>query len=228
MRILKENVTARGCKILFLDCRNPEDILHLKMIQEEARGQSPHFKDIFPWRKEHCNGNYDELVMIAHSPEGICGWMTMIYSGGEKNIFVTEVTTRASKDRSFGGLGRTMFDQLDIIAKEMGVKYIYLFPLGTVRGFYERIGYSEIDSSPHMFKIIAGYPTRKKLEELKKSLAQPDEDILGEIRDQLSSSEARKFSTLVRNPINANVATDLYTQTEDIGYIREWMDTTKP
>jgi hypothetical protein len=182
------------------------------------------FKDIWPWRRR-CEP--DQFVYIAlRLPEyvslddmmtekmnpDIYGWMQMTVSTWHKRriAYVNEVSVRMKTEPSrFKGIGTTLLWLLENHMRLLSVDFIYLFPLLTAVGFYEKLEYKPclgVDGmpSPYMCKVLNKAPTRSyaryRLQKRIEDLAADDEiqkemveEVINEIRSQLNERERQLF-----------------------------------
>jgi hypothetical protein len=206
----------------------------VEFLHDVAVAQKPGFVDIFPW-EAMCDEKtimYVSLTGAATSnmimrelratPPTVCGWLTATYSGRRQDgAFVSKLSTRAATDRTFGGVGTQLLRAVEGI----GADFIYLYPVDSAIGFYEKAGYTQMVSGvKHMFKIVAK-DKRVHLPRLQSFASSLDEvgQFMKEAAKILDDDDYVRLSTkIAKDPEEAYTAMAIFE--EDPESLRKWLD----
>ena len=162
------------CEVKRLNCSKSENVRIIEELAEKAEAQqnrnSGFNSKILPWREGcfHVDRHY-----IAQAMEGtICGWMTVHLNRITKSksiyIFISEISTRRTKDEFYGGVGKKLHDTLVADARAEGADFIYLYALNDdVAAVYAKWGYVILRPEiKHQFFIIGREPSNEFLDTL--------------------------------------------------------------
>jgi hypothetical protein len=243
-RKMRPSVSTQQCYVLKLAYGNAAERDMIHFLAGLAAGQRSSFRTIFPWEFKFTakslifvaltrpkslrapdKVSLDMLRRDAHSPTNsemrICGWMTVTLYKKERYTFINVLSTRAAADASYGGNGAALLRAVETDAAERNFKYVALYPLNDVRGFYAKSGYVPMHPElAEMYKPIASVPSpdviRRKLEA---QASDSDMELWKELLTKLPADERRYLSA---KPSMRFEALAIFGDTGRIEDVQQW------
>jgi N-acetylglutamate synthase-like GNAT family acetyltransferase len=215
---------APECKILRLACWHPDDAKSIRALAKLAAQQARHFTEFVPWEDE-CGKRIVMYVSIYTDERGkriICGWMNVVFY--DDHAYIRTIVSRARTNRAkFAGTGVRLIAQLEEDTRALGKKYISLLPYGDIEGYYQKLGFQEIElwGTYYMFKPMH---SRVRPETFIKT---PEYMSGDEIMTHIERQIPREYLSLLQKAVRDGefqTLVDIYTGSEDIGEVIRFLE----
>lgn len=127
------------CTVERFECKNVREKARVAEIIEIAESQGHAFRGIYP-EEADCMTE-DNILFVAMKGDILCGVMVTNLNLAEEALVVDMLTSRATTDAGYKGVGTMLMRAAEAEAKKRGFKHVMVYPLPSATSFYTKIGY---------------------------------------------------------------------------------------